>query len=208
MNRKTCLAAMQHFKQHDPIMERLLAHGIANPKTFKLPTKKPDSVYFSNIVSSIISQQISTKAADAIRSRVLGLLGSITPEQIILTPEEDLRSCGLSPQKIKYLYFNAKHWHTVPFSQFTTMDTKSVIAELIKLYGVGEWTAEMFCIFTLARTDVFSTGDLALRQSLCHYYHVKPHYTKIIATTISAWSPYQSMAALALWHARDTGLAL
>ncbi len=177
-------------------------------KHLTLPTPTDSSEYFTSIVRSITSQQISTAAARSIFARVKTTLGEITPESVLTAPHESLRAAGLSPQKISYITYNAEHWHTLPITNFATLDNEAVIAHLTSLHGIGRWTAEMFLIFTLARVDVFSRGDLGLMQSLYHYYHFYPHYTKKIDATIESWHPYSSIAALTLWAARDTKLAL
>jgi len=208
MTKKHCLAALAHFKQCDPIMFMLLSHCLTTANAFRLPKPAKPEAYFEEIVNAIIGQQISTKAANAVRSRVHALLKTITPNSIKTTPAITLRGCGLSPQKLSYLKQNALLWPTVPYYDFVQLPDEAIIAELTKLYGVGRWTAEMFCIFMLARPDVFSYGDLGLKQSLYQYYNYRPHYIRKINSTIESWSPYRSLAALVLWQARDTGFVL
>jgi DNA-3-methyladenine glycosylase II len=205
MSTKKCEAALAHFKSCDAVMFALLSQSLINTTPIKFAKPSKPEAYFEKIVDSIIGQQISTKAAAAVRGRVHTLLGIVTPERITDTPDADLRASGLSPQKLSYLKRNALVWSTIPYHDFPKLSDEAVIAELTKLYGVGRWTAEMFCIFTLARPDVFSYGDLGLMQSLYRYYKYKPHYTRKIKATVEGWSPYRSMAALALWQARDTG---
>lgn len=199
-------AAAAHFASTDPVMAALLAHATKSEPPLSIPVPQPPSTYFAHIVTSIISQQISTKAADAVRGRVIALLGTITPAAILATEPDALRACGLSPQKLSYITKSATSWHTLGMDDVNKCADEAVIAELTKLHGVGRWTAEMFCIFTLARPDVFSFGDLGLMQSLYHYYDLKPHYNRKIKATVERWAPYRSMAALVLWRARDTGL--
>ncbi len=201
-------AASAHFAQTDPIMGALMAELVACASPILIPVPQPVDTYFAHIVTSIISQQISTKAADAVRSRVTSLLGHITPEAVLAAPPDTLRACGLSPQKLSYITKSATIWHMLPMDHLNALGDEAVIAELTKLYGVGRWTAEMFCIFTLARPDIFSFGDLGLMQSLYHYYDLKPHHTRKIKATVERFAPYRSVAALALWRARDIGLQL
>lgn len=189
-------------------MFELLNRGLTAPEPIAIPVPKPPERYFESIVASIISQQISTKAADAVRGRVVGYLGTITPERVAAADPEALRACGLSAQKVRYLMHNAAVWHTLDIADFPTMPDEAVIAELITLYGIGRWTAEMFCIFSLARPNVFSYGDLGLMLSLYQHYHYRPHYRRKIRTTVTAWSPHQTAASLALWYARDNGPVL
>jgi DNA-3-methyladenine glycosylase II len=200
--------ALSHFTRHDHVMARLHEYRVQSQSPRILPTPSQPGDYFTRLSEAIIGQQISTKAAASIRKNVYAMLGAITPETLLQTDTEVLRSCGLSGQKISYLQRNAALWHTIPFTTFTELSDETIITELTKLYGVGRWTAEMFCIFTLAREDVYSFGDLGLMQSLYHYYAYKPRYVRKIAATVTNWSPYRSQAALALWHARDTPFAV
>jgi DNA-3-methyladenine glycosylase II len=202
-------AAAKHFAATDPVMAQLLHDALTAPRPIMLPQQKPVSEYFSTIVTSIISQQISTKAADAVRGRVVAHLGgTITPEAVMQADFDELKSCGLSNQKTKYLKHNAEAWSRVPSHEFAVMDNETVITELTKLYGIGRWTAEMFLIFSLARVDVFSYGDLGLMKGLYLAYHYKPHYVRKIATTVDNWSPHQTAASLALWFVLDNGPVL
>lgn len=201
-------AAAAHFEAADPTMAALLTQVRSTGALTTLPTAQPSAAFFDRISRAIIGQQISTKAAASIYHKTVQQLGTITPEQILATDIDTLRQCGLSPQKITYLTYNATHWHTLPIESLHSYSDAEVLTTLTSLHGIGTWTAEMFLIFTLARPDVFSYGDLGLLQSLYHYYQYHPHYTKKIATTVDRWSPYKSVASLTLWAARDTGVAL
>lgn len=201
----TTRAALKHFRQVDPTMAALLTRALRAPAPLTLPVAKKPEEYFARVVRSIISQQISVKAAASVLSRVTTLLGGdITPQAVLTTPEEALKACGLSAQKTKYIRHNAAVWHEVPVHSFTSMSDTEVIIELTKLYGIGKWTAEMFLLFSLARTDVFSFGDLALMQGIYKYYPIKPHYTRKLSTLVECWSPYRSFASLALWWNKDS----
>lgn len=201
-------AAAKYFKQHDPIMAGLLHSALTAEHPIAIPVPKKPSEYFASIVSSIISQQISTKAASAVRERTLIFLGEFTPEAIKRAPFDDLKACGLSHQKTKYLTHNASAWHELPIENFTTMSDQEIITELTKLYGIGKWTAEMFLMFCMARPDIFSYGDLGLMQSLYRNYGYKPHYVRKIKNTVDNWSPHRTTASLALWHTIDNGPVL
>ena len=202
-------AAKQHFAATDPVMAQLLDNALSAPRPMLLPKQRVASEYFSSIVASIISQQISTKAADAVRRRVLTHLGgTITPEAVLRADFDALKHCGLSNQKTKYIKHNAEAWPTIAINKFVGMGNDAVIMELTKLYGIGRWTAEMFLIFSLARPDVFSYGDLGLMKGLYLAYNYKPHYVRKIETTVDNWSPHQTVAALALWFSLDNGPVL
>lgn len=202
------IVAHKYFTAHDLTMSKLVERALKAPQPIAIPTPKQPQDYFASIASSIISQQISTKAATAVKSRVVAFLGALTPEHVTKVDFNELKSCGLSTQKTKYLKHNAAIWHEIPVGNFVHMTDEAVITELTKLYGVGRWTAEMFLMFSLARPDVFSYGDLGLMQSLYRNYSYYPHYTRKIRETVTNWAPHRTIASLALWHTIDNGPVL
>jgi len=213
-------AALKHFSLIDPTMAALLKASLTAPPgdCLELPTAKPPAAYFENIVRSIIGQQISTKAADAVFGRVVAAAGgattrrhtvpTLTPEGICSLPEDTLRTCGLSGQKTRYIRHNASVWHTLNTSNYATLSDEAVICELTTLSGIGRWTAEMFLMFTLARPDVFSFGDLGLTQSLYQHYPHRPHHIRKIKAQVESWSPHRTLASLSLWWHRDNSSAI
>ena len=197
--------ALKHFKATDTVMAGLLESSLKGPTKLTLPTPKKPTEYFGSIASSVVSQQISTHAARAINARVVEVLGgSITPQSVTAIDFMTLKSCGLSEKKTQYLKHNAEIWHEIPIEQFSVMTDAEIIKELTKLYGIGRWTAEMFLMFSMARPDVFSFGDLALVQSLYKHYNLKPHFNRKILSTVETWSPHRTIASLTLWHTKDT----
>lgn len=202
-------AAATHFAAADPVMAKLLNEALTAPEPIAIPQPKPSSEYFSSLVASIISQQISTKAADAVRGRVVEHVGGrITPESIAAADFDALKACGLSGQKTTYIKQNAEVWPTLNTHQFSVMTDDEIISELTSLYGIGRWTAEMFLMFSMARPNVFSYGDLGLMHGLYLSYHYKPHYVHKIRTTVDTWSPHKTTASLALWFVKDNGPVL
>ncbi len=201
-------AAKKHFATTDPVMDYLLKQALSADNPVLFPEEKAPEQYYASIASSIISQQISTAAARSIKARVDALVGTITPETILTVDFFALKSCGLSEKKTQYLKHNAEVWHEIPSRDFVHMTDEAIIKELTKLYGIGQWTAEMFLMFSLARPNVFSYGDLGLMKSLYRSYNYKPHYRQKIARTVDGWSPYKTIASLALWHQIDNGPVL
>jgi DNA-3-methyladenine glycosylase II len=169
-------------------------------------TGKPKAKYFESIVGSIVSQQISVKAADAVWKKFTKGVGKVTPENLKTRTIDELRTYGVSRQKANYIIKSAEIWETLPVAKFAKMENEEVIAELTKLYGIGRWTAEMFLMFTLARPDVFSMGDWGLLTSIKHNYKLDPtkktHLKKIEKLT-AAWAPHRTLASLTLWHHKD-----
>ena len=143
--------ALKHFKQTDVVIARLLETALRRATHLSLPTPKQPKEYFGSIVSSIVSQQISTAAARSIKARVVEALGELTPEAVLAIEFTTLKACGLSEKKTEYIKHNAAVWPDIPTADFIRMDDEAIITELTKLYGIGRWTAEMFLMFSLAR---------------------------------------------------------
>jgi DNA-3-methyladenine glycosylase II len=185
-------------------MAQLLESALGGVTPLILPTPKQPHEYFGSIISSIVSQQISTAAARSIKARVVEALGELTPEAVLEIDFATLKACGLSEKKTQYIKHNAEIWHEIPIQDFVKMSDEEIISELTKLYGIGRWTAEMFLMFSLARPDVFSFGDLGLIQSLYKNYNLKPHYVRKIENTVNAWALHKTVASLTLWHTKDS----
>ncbi|MCA9359105.1 DNA-3-methyladenine glycosylase 2 family protein [Candidatus Kaiserbacteria bacterium] len=196
-------AALKYFKQNDTTMYNLLSKSLKHEKPISIPKPRSTKLYFESLVNAIIGQQISTVAAAAIRKRVHVATGNINPANVSKIHFDKLKACGLSEKKTRYIKENAVRWHEIPYGNFVHMTDHEIITELTKLYGIGKWTAEMFLIFTLARPDVYSYGDLGLTKSLQQNYNYKPHFVRKIHTTVENWSPHQTLASLALWHQKD-----
>lgn len=198
------VAALEYFKITDPVMYRLTSQALAAPTPLRIPTPRPPEAYFESIVDAIIGQQISTKAAASIRGRVHDVLKyDVTPERVLATEKRKLRAAGLSERKVEYIVENARGWQSVAANEFTTLPDEVIIDQLVSLRGIGRWTAEMFLLFSMARPNIFSYGDLGLMQGLYQLYGYYPHYTRKIRDTVDSWSPHRSVASLTLWHQRD-----
>lgn len=164
---------------------------------------------FSAILRSIISQQISTKAATAIRTRFLALFpkGGPTPDQLLKMSIPRLRTVGLSKQKIEYMRDTARKFKdgTVNPQNFHRMTSQEIIDHLIQIKGVGVWTAHMLLIFTLGRLDILPTGDLGIRKGFQKVYGLRslPDHTKM-EKLAQDWREHASVASWYLWRAIDT----
>lgn len=195
---------VSHFRKHDPIMEKLVITWLESdePKPKKL---KPTD-YVMELYSSIISQQISAKAAATIKNRFFELIkNDDTPDRILKISDESLRKVGISRQKANYIRSIAENELTnnVNFELFDSLSDEEIIEQLTKIKGVGRWTAEMFLIFTLARANVFSSGDLGLNNAIIKNYKLKSLSQNKIIRLSDKWSPYKSTASLALWYSLD-----
>jgi DNA-3-methyladenine glycosylase II len=176
-----------------------------------LPSIIPNKKYYQKLVESIISQQLSVKAAATIMKRFLELFpdGEFpTPGQILEKDIEALRSVGLSRQKATYMQDLAVKVleETVRFNHLDALSNDEVIAELTKIKGVGVWTVHMFLIFCMGRLDVLPTGDLGIKNGIYNLYHLHEKPTPEQMETIAVlhkWHPYESVASWYVWHSLD-----
>ena len=165
---------------------------------------------FLGLVQSIVSQQLSVKVADVICQRLETLLGKITAENLLSATFEDLRSCGLSGRKIEYLRGIAEACEngTVDFKSLAKKPDEEIIRELVKLKGVGVWTAEMLLIFSLGRPDVLSYSDLGIRKGIMMLNGLSSLTEEEFALYRKRYSPYGTLASLYLWRIKDGGLTV
>jgi len=157
---------------------------------------------FTALVQSILSQQISTKAAQTVCSRMEILLHhNITPQGIADAGLDAIKSCGMSTRKASYLLGIAEAALTgrIDFDKLDTLTDAEIIKKLIALNGVGVWTAEMLLIFSLGRPDVVSYGDLAIRRGMMNLYGLQELSKEVFEKHRKDYSPYGSVASLYLW---------
>lgn len=195
--------ARAHLSQHDPRLGRIA-------DMFGLCTIRPHGDYYRELVESIVSQQLSVKAARTINGRFIALFDNAfpTPEQILATPHETLRSAGLSGAKARYIQEVAQHVldGRVVFADFDTLDNRTIIDNLVAIKGVGEWTAHMFLMFCMGRSDVLAYGDLGVRSAAQKLYGLDALPTKAKLFEIAethGWHPYESVACWYLWKSLD-----
>lgn len=164
---------------------------------------------FTAILRSIISQQISTKAAASIRARFLALFpkSGPTPDLLLATPIETLRTAGLSAQKISYMRDAAEKFidGTINPRNFKKMSSEDIIDHLVQIKGVGVWTAHMLLIFTLQRPDILPTGDLGIKKGFQKVFKLRslPDHTKM-EKLAKDWRDHASVASWYLWRSIDT----
>lgn len=196
--------AVAHLSQRDRKLARLIER--CGPCT--LGTRRQDP--FHILCSSIISQQLSAKAADTIQARVAAatLAGArFRPAHFLQITPEQLRACGLSNAKAKWLKAAAEVNHADPgwFRKLQRLDDEAAIEMLDGLPGIGRWTAEMFLIFALGRLDIFSLGDAGLRRGLNLLHNKGGKLDDEASLAITArWAPYRSVGSWYLWRMADT----
>lgn len=152
---------------------------------------------FATLFSAIASQQVSTASAAAIWGR-LAAIGADTPEGVAACTDEDLRVAGLSRQKIAY--GRAIAAAGLDFPALRLLPDAEVVTELVRIKGIGVWTAEIYAMFSLGRADVFAPGDLALQEAAARLFDLpaRPREKELRAMA-EAWSPWRSVAARLLW---------
>ena len=158
---------------------------------------------FETLVQIILEQQISLSAGRAAYGRLERLAGAVTPERVARLAESDLRSAGLTRQKSAYIRGLAVAIVAGEFDpdRLTEMDDESARTELIKLKGIGAWTADIYLLMALGRADIWPSGDLALVAAMREVKRLRasPSSDRIGRIT-RAWSPWRAVAARLLWH--------
>ncbi len=156
---------------------------------------------FTALVHSIVGQQISTKAQVTIWERMRQSIGAITPEAIICLPETELQRFGITFKKAAYIRGAAERVldGRLDIEGLHTKTDAEVCAELIKLDGIGLWTAEMLMLFSMQRPDILSFGDLAILRGMRMLYRHKKITKELFAKYRRRYSPYGSVASLYLW---------
>ena len=157
---------------------------------------------FSALISHVISQQISGKAARTVQNRLQELLGSVTPQSIAQADLPEIQACGMSNRKALYIkgIADAALAGSVDFHSLHTLADGEIIKKLSSLYGVGVWTAEMILIFSLGRPDVVSYRDLAIRRGMMKLYELEDITRQDFEVYAKHYSPYGSTASLYLWR--------
>jgi DNA-3-methyladenine glycosylase II len=157
--------------------------------------RKPEG--FAELLSAIVSQQVSVASANAIWGRMLAA-GLDQAAAIQVASDEDLRAAGLSRQKMRYARALAEA--EIDFAALRHAPDEEVIATLTQVSGIGTWTAEIYAMFSLGRADVFAHGDLALQEGARLLLGLKDRPTPAKMRKIAeAWSPWRSVAARVLW---------
>ncbi len=157
--------------------------------------RRPDG--FAALMGAIVSQQVSVAAASAIWAR-LEAAGLTDPARIAAADPEDLRTAGLSRQKVRYV--TALAGAGIDYAALRRAPTEQVVAELTAVPGIGRWTAEIYAMFSLGRADVFAPGDLALQESARMLFALEARPREAALREMArGWSPWRAVAARLLW---------
>jgi DNA-3-methyladenine glycosylase II len=184
---------------NDPVIERIAAQ---NP----LPEIKVTTNLFVDLVEDIVAQQLSSKVADTIFKRFCNLFpeGIPTSDSLLQKSHEQLRAIGLSNAKANYVKNIAQYFLDNDFSvdKVNHLTDEEIVSELIKIKGVGVWTAQMVLIFSLNRPNVFPYGDLAIQQGMNSIYNLQlqgKDLVKEIAKISENWQPYRTIGTRYVW---------
>lgn len=197
------------YKNKSDVIEYLVSQDPLLINLFQLKDEIRVNInerYFESLVDIMIAQQLSSKVSSVISKRIYDYYqGEITAIKVFETKDEELRKLGLSHQKITYLKSLADSVIQGVIT-FLDMDKKSdqeITSMLIKVKGIGIWSAQMFLIFSLGREDVFSVLDLGLRNALKRVYQNQELMMDEINNISQKWVPYRSIVSHYLWHAWD-----
>jgi len=199
-------SAKRRLRAVDPIMAGIIA---AHPR-MRLVSRGDG---FATLARSIVGQQISVKAADAVWARVLARCPAMTPQDMLRRRPATLRACGVSEKKALYLLDLARHFADgrIDLRTLARSSDEEVIAALTDIHGIGRWTAEMFLIFNLLRPDVFPRDDLGLLKAISRHYLPGERSADLLRGPGRAkveqlgarWAPYRSVATWYLWRSLD-----
>ena len=191
--------ACKHLVKKDRVMKRLIPQfGDAALQT------RRDA--FTTLARSIVGQQASVKAAQAVWERFAALSQQLSPANVLKLKVDDMRAAGLSARKIDYLVDLALHFDNgkLHVKDWESMDDEAIIAELVDIRGIGRWTAEMFLIFYLQRPNVLPLDDPGLITGISQNYFSGEQVSRSDAREVAeAWKPWCSVATWYIWRSLD-----
>ncbi len=191
--------AKKILRNNDPVLSKIIS---ATPNNQYLTiNKKP----FETLANAIIGQQISVMAAASILRKLNSKIPSISAKNINKLHHMTLKSCGLSRQKILYLRILSNMCISKPslFTDLKHLSNNDIIAELTKLKGIGEWTAQMYLIFQLNRQDVVPMLDIGFINSFKKIYKIDDVKSKKSEQILQSWKPYSTVAVWYIWRVID-----
>jgi DNA-3-methyladenine glycosylase II len=196
------LRARRLLMRRDPILAPVIRkHRTRSP--LDAPTVEP----FAALVRTITAQQISTKAAATIHGRLVGLVcGSVTPASMLALTDAQMREAGLSRQKTSYLRDLAAKVQSgeLPIASLHELEDEAVVEAIVRVKGLGRWSAEMFLMFRLRRPDVLPVDDLGIVTAIQRLYRLRKKPTpERIRKIGEAWRPYRTVACWYLWRSLE-----
>jgi DNA-3-methyladenine glycosylase II len=198
--------AVEHLRQSDDTLAKVIDERGELDLEARVRGRPQDA--YGALLRAIVGQQLSVKAARSIYERFTGLFDgkTPTPQQILDTDPDTLRSAGLSRAKANYVRSLAEHVISgeLELDRLNELSDDEIMAELTAVKGLGEWTAHMFLLFHLGRPDVLPVGDLGVRRAVERLYGLEalPSVAELEALG-ERWRPYRSLASLYLWESLD-----
>lgn len=203
-------AQLRSLARRDPVLGRIMGKLSPFPD---LPVK-PRLPYFHTLAKIIISQQLAVGAARTIHGRVEALGPKSrrfpTAAELLSVPDEELRGAGLSRSKLRAIRDLAEKVQTgeLKLRSLSTMPDEEVQRQLTAVWGIGEWSAQMFLLFHLGRLDIFAPGDLGLQEGIRSLDGLEERPTPTAALErAQVWAPLRSVASWYLWRLKDGGEA-
>ena len=191
--------AKTHLAKKDKVLKKLMK---AYPDAQLNNRGNP----FQTLARSIVGQQISVKAAQSIWNRFADAAGKVDPASIAALPDETFRACGFSGQKTRYMKDLARHFDAglVKPRRWKSMEDEAVIEDLVRVKGIGRWSAEMFLLFHMMRPNILPVGDLGLQRAMERQYNDAEPLTKDEMRAIAKpWAPWSTVATWYLWRSLD-----
>lgn len=202
MDNTLLLKAKRHLRSKDPVMAQLIKSYQPFTLNKNATVKKPN--HFHALVRTIISQQLSVKAAQTIQDRLLMKQGGriFNANRIQALKDDDIRQCGLSRNKVRYVraISLAVIEKDLKFKNLEKLENQEVIETLVKYPGIGIWSAEMVLMISFKRLDVLPLGDLIIRKMMQRHYKLDENTSYDSYREIARpWQPYRSVASRYLW---------
>ena len=180
---------------------------------FGRPDFNPTQDYFQSLLRSIVFQQLSGKAAQTIYERFVNLIpktSNLCPNEVLKLDKDKMRKAGLSFQKINYVRNLADYFENNSFQKkdVEKMSDQEISKELIQIKGIGQWTVDMFLMFTLNRADILPCTDLGIQKGIMKILNMKNLPSKKEMENCSRkWRPYRTIACWYLWRMVDDKFA-
>ena len=200
LNNRTLALGINHLKKVDSDFKTILRDRDDQINTFK------KTGGFEGLISLIVEQQLSVASAKAIFSRVKLICGDFEATKFLRISEEELKATGLSRQKVTYCRNVAEAVvnKTLDFKKLEKMADQEVVAKLVQIKGIGEWTAQCYLMACMKRLDAWPSSDLGLIVAIQKIKKIKERPKSLtIEKMAEPWKPYRSIAALLLWSTYD-----
>ena len=185
--------AIDFLSQKDGVLKTIIAN-------FGLPIIQKREEGFASMCHIILEQQVSIASAKAAYEKLVSLVGTVNPSNIYDASDQDLKSCGISRQKIIYLKDVAQRVISkeLSFSSLPMKTEQQIRNELIQIKGVGNWSIDVYLMFCMQSQDIIPLGDIAIKNTLIELYNCKSE-DEMVAVS-SNWKPFRTVASFIIWH--------